>query len=590
MQMRSNLGRAKAVTSSQPAPIGGWNVRDALAVMKPTEAVSMENWWPTPVDVQVRKGYVNWATGLPGTVDTIMAYNGPTGAKKLFAITSTGSLYDVSSQGAVGAPIITGLSNGQWQYVAFTTPGGNFLLACNGLDSMLRYNGTNWVSVLGSATGATISTLTGNGTTSTVTTATPHNLQTGNTVTVTGASVAGFNVGPVAITRTGANTFTYPSTGTPSATGASYTVGEVITGVNPANIWNINIFKSRIWLVQKNSLSAWYLPSLAIQGAAVEFPMGSLFPAGGGLNAMGTWTIDVGVGIDDNAAFFSSEGEILVYKGTDPASASTFALVGLFKQGNPIGLRCQIKYLGDVFVITDLGVAPMSESILTAQVTMKSALTDKILPAMAAAVAQSRNTFGWQMVTYPAQNMLLINVPFSGGNYQFAMNTITGAFAKFTGWEAQCWETQDASLYFGGTGIVGLAWSSNTDAGNPIVADTLQAFNYFGTGTQTKKPTMLRPIFYSDGVPAVSIGVNFDYDQLSQPTGTLNFTAPSGMTWGSMTWGSMTWGGTLVVNKNWQFASGLGYSMAIRVRVSNNNAELRWASTDWVFERGGVLS
>lgn len=586
----SQANARRALTASLPAPLGGWNVRDALATMKPTEAVYMENWWPTPVDVQVRKGYTSWATGLPGTTDSLMAWNGPAGTKKLFAFTSTGSVYDVSSPGAVGSPVITGLTNGQWQYVAFSTPGGSFLLACNGIDSMLRYNGTSWVSVLGSATGAVISTLTGNGTTSTVTTATPHGLQTGNTITVTGASVAGFNVGPVAITRTGANTFTYPSTGTPSATGASYTVGEVITGVNPANVWNINIFKSRIWLVQKNSLSAWYLPALAIQGAAVEFPMGSLFSSGGSLNAMGTWTIDVGIGIDDNAAFFSSEGEILVYKGTDPASASTFALVGLFKEGNPIGLRCQIKYLGDVFVITDLGVAPMSESILTAQVTLKSQLTDKILPAMAAAVAQAKTSFGWQLIAYPAQNMLLINVPYAGGNYQFAMNTITGAFTKFTGWNARCWEVQGAALYFGGTGFVGLAWSSNADAGSPIMANCLQAFNSFGSNSQTKKVNMIRPIFYSDGTPAVSIGINYDYDQTSQPTGTLNFTPPTGMTWGSMTWGSMTWGGSLVVNKNWQFASGLGYSAGVRVKASNNSAELRWASTDWVFERGGVLA
>lgn len=590
MFAQSNLGRAKAVTSSQPAPIGGWNVRDALAMMKPTEAVSMENWWPTTVDVQVRKGYVIQSTGLPGTTDTIMAYNGPSGVKKLFAVTSTGSLYDATVQGAVGAPIITGLSNGQWQYVAYSTPGGSFLLACNGVDNMLRYNGTNWVSVLGSAAGAVISTLTGDGTTSTVTTLTPHGLLTGNTITVTGASVAGFNVGPVAITRTGANTFTYLSAGTPSATGASYTVGEVITGINPANVWNINIFKSRIWLIQKNSLSAWYLPALSIQGAASEFPMGSFFSSGGQLNAMGTWTIDAGVGIDDNAAFFSSEGEILVYKGTDPASATTFALVGLFKEGNPIGLRCQIKYLGDVLVITDLGVAPLSESILTAQVTLKSQLTDKILPAMAAAVAQAKTTFGWQMVTYPAQNMLLINVPYSGGNYQFAMNAITGSFTKFTGWNARCWEVQGSALYFGAAGIVAQAWSGNSDAGSPILADALQAFNYFGASTQTKKPTMLRPVFYSDGTPAVSIGVNFDYDQLASPTGTLNFTAPTGMAWGSMTWGSMVWGGTFVVNKNWQYASGLGYAMAVRVKVSNNSSELRWAATDWVFERGGVLS
>lgn len=76
---------------------------------------------------------------------------------------------------------------------------------------------TAWGSVIGKV----ISSLTGDGTTSTVTTSTNHGLSTGQSVTVVGASVAGFNT-TATITVTGATTFTYLSTGTPSATGASY--------------------------------------------------------------------------------------------------------------------------------------------------------------------------------------------------------------------------------------------------------------------------------------------------------------------------------------------------------------------------------
>lgn len=590
MALTRLVNNKRSSTVSIPAPIGGWNVRDSLAEMKPNEAVYLENFWPTTVDCQVRAGYQNWATGLPGTVDTIMAYNGSSGTKRLFAITSTGSLYDVTTQGAVGAPLVTGLSNGQWQYVAYTTPGGNFLLACNGTDNMLRYNGTNWVTV-NNGTGTTVSSMTGNGSTVTVTTSTAHGLLTGNSITVSGASGgSGTWNGTFTITRTGNTTFTYSSTGNGTATGASYVCNDAITGLNPNQVSNINIFKQRVWLVQKNSLSAWYLPTSSIQGAATEFPLGSLFPSAGNLVSMGTWTIDVGIGIDDNAAFFSSEGEILVYKGTDPSSASTFALVGLFKEGNPIGQRCQIKYLGDVYVITDLGVAPMSESILTAQVTLKSNLTDKILPAMAQAVAQSKTSFGWQLCAYPAQNMLICNVPNSTGlNYQFAMNTITGAWTKFTGWNARCFETQGNAMYWGGTGIVALAWSGNTDAGTPINADALTSFQSARNGTLIKKVNMVRPVVYSNGTPSFLIGINYDYDQYSQPTGAFTFTPPTGMIWGSMTWGSMVWGGSLVANKGWRFANGLGYSFAMRMKVSNNNAETRWASWDAMLETGNGL-
>lgn len=586
--MRITATKSISKTASITAPIGGWNVRDSLAEMKPTEAVYLENWWPTTVDCMIRKGFVNWATGLPGTADTIMAYNGIGGTKKLFAFTSTGSIYDVSATGAVGAPIVTGLANGQWQYVSYTNSGGTFLLAFNGLDWGLRYNGTTWVSVTDGVTIA-ITSIAGNGTIATVTQPL-HGLQSGNTITVTGSTPAGLNAAGVIITRIDANTYSYVNATAGTSTTSSIASGEAITGVSPKNIFSLNIFKQKVWLVQKNSLSAWYLPTLAIQGAATEFPLGSLFSQGGSLLSMGTWTIDAGVGIDDNAAFFSTEGEILIYKGTDPSSATTFALVGLFKQGNPIGTRCQIKYLGDVYIITDLGVAPMSESILTAQVTIKSDVTDKILPAISTAVGLARSTFGWQLIAYPVANMLLVNVPTTTGtNYQFVMNTITGSWTKFTGWNARCFEVQGNNLYFGGTGVVALAWSGFTDNTASITADALPAFTAFHANTQIKRMTMVRPILYSTGAPSALISMVFDFDQNTLPAGSLTYNAPFTMIWGSMTWGSMVWGGSLVVNKNWQFASGVGYTVSMRIRINNNASDTRWASTDYVYQSGGIL-
>lgn len=582
-------------TRSLPAPVGGWNVRDSLALMKETEAAILDNWFPTTTDLQLRKGYSNWATGLSGTTETIMAYNSPAGTRKLFAVTSAGDLYDVTSSGAVGAALISGLTNGRWQYVAYGTAAGNFLLACNGTDPMLRYNGTNWITILGSTAGVALAAggIVGNGTVATVT-ATGHKLQTGNTVTITGCSggSAALNVGPVAITRTGANTFTYPSAYVGTSTGApAYTISasEVITGVDPATILSVNSFKQRVWLVPRTGLSVWYLAASAISGAATEFPLSSYYIQGGTITTMATWTIDVGIGIDDNAVFISSEGEVLVYKGTDPSSPTTFALQGLFRMGNPIGTRCQIKYLGDVYVITDQGVMPMSQAILTAQVTIKADLTNKIQPAVATAIQSTRTTFGWQLLPYPAQNMLIVNAPGSP-TVQFVMNTITGAWCRFTGWNASCWEAQGNNIYFGSTGIVALAWSGTTDAGSSIVADALPAFNYFGNRGKLKSFKAARPILLTDGSPSLLGTINIDYDTTA-PSGSLSYIAPStGMVWGSMTWGSMVWGGVLSLSKNWQYAGGVGYCGAFRFKAQNNGANVRWEAIDYVIEAGGVIA
>jgi hypothetical protein len=61
-------------------------------------------------------------------------------------------------------------------------------------------------------------------------------------------------------------------------------------------------------------------------------------------------------------------------------------------------------------------------------------------------------TFGWCAMLYPTGNKLFINVPTAENttSYQFVMNTITGAWCRYLGWNANVFETVQDSLYFGG--------------------------------------------------------------------------------------------------------------------------------------------
>ena len=73
------------VAQTIPAPIGGWNRRDALDVMPPQDAVTLDNWFPGTGKVAVRRGYTQHATGLGSSnVDTIAEYSKGT-TKKLLA-------------------------------------------------------------------------------------------------------------------------------------------------------------------------------------------------------------------------------------------------------------------------------------------------------------------------------------------------------------------------------------------------------------------------------------------------------------------------------------------------------------------------
>ena len=132
-----------AKTASLPSPIGGWNARDSLAQMAPTDAVTLTNWYPTPTDVTLRKGYSKYSTGITGEVQSLMNYAGPS-TQKLFAV-ANGVIYDCGTNPATS--VFTGLSNSKFQHVNITTAGGQFLVACNGSDATMIYDGTRWFKV-----------------------------------------------------------------------------------------------------------------------------------------------------------------------------------------------------------------------------------------------------------------------------------------------------------------------------------------------------------------------------------------------------------------------------------------------------------
>lgn len=501
-------------TASIPAPVGGLNARDALANMPEDDAVVLENWFPRPSDVQLRKGYINWATGFSGWVETIAQYNAPT-SKKLFAASGS-AIYEATTQGAIGAAKVTALTNARFQHINTATAGGNFLLMVNGADKLNGFDGTNWWK---------------------------------------------------------------------DGDGA-----HDITGFDTTKAVHINLFKNRVWFTEKDSFKIWYLAVDSISGAATSINFGSLFKLGGYLNCMVNWTINNQGGIDDYAAFVSSEGEIALYKGTDPASATTWALVGIFRIGRPIGRRCFIKAGSDVIFICADGAFPISKALLNDRSQLNVSLSDKIQNLIGNDVQSYAANFGWQPMLYPIGNKLIINVPKiqNTQQYQYVMNTINGSWCKFTGWNAACWEFFNDGIYFGGNGVVCQADTGNDDNGSAIVGDAEPAFSYFGKKGQIKRITMARPIFSSDGFFSPALALNTDFQDIIPQTVT-NYIATSGGAWDTSAWDVTAWSASGQIIKNWITVNGVGTAVTLRVKVSLLGLNVNWQATDYAYELGGVL-
>lgn len=364
-----------------------------------------------------------------------------------------------------------------------------------------------------------------------------------------------------------------------------------ITGVDTSTINNIAAFKMRLWLIQSNSLKVWYLPTLSIAGAATAIDFSGLFNRGGYLVAMGDWSLDAGYGMDDYAVFVTSEGQVAIYKGIDPASVNTWALVGIYDIGAPIGKRCLAKYAGDMTIICKDGLAPLSKALMSSRVNSQEMLTDKIQHVMSDYTTTYAANFGWETTLFPQENMLIVNVPTSATtSYQLVMNTISGAWSRFTGWNAACMELHGDMVYFGTNGGVCKAWDTQADNGTNINFEAQQSFNYLGNGGQLKQVKMLRPIISTDGAPALLLGVNTDYDT-TQPTGIPTFSASTIARWDSATWdgGTFVWGGNLQTKKDWQTAFGMGYCVSAHMMGTANGVKLRWAATDYLVDGGGVV-
>lgn len=509
--LKRNASKAMVARGfSLPPPIGGLNARDALSNMDPKDALLLDNFFPQPTFVEMRRGHSEHATGMPSAVETIMEWSGPVNSM-LFAAT-TNDIWDVTNPGAVGAAEVTGLNNGRWQWQMFSTSGGNFLVACNGQDPVQNYNGTAW---------------------------------------------------------------TVP----------------VITGVSSSDLIYPCSHQSRLWFVEKNSMSAWYLAPVSIAGAATEFPLGAIFQLGGSLVAIGTLSQDSGSGQDDYIAFVSNNGEVVVYQGTDPGDPDLFSLVGVFQLARPIPLRPLLKVGGDVVMITDEGVISFIKSLnLDKAALVRASITSKIATLFNRAVQIYGNNFGWQGFTYPRGNWAIFNVPVTEGSVQnqFIMNTITGAWCTFSGMNASCWGSLEADLFFGGNdGKVYHADDTREDNGTAIFGRIKTAFNYFGTRGANKYVTLARPVYRSNGAPSIAFGINMDF-QDEDPGSNLDIPAV-GSGWGVGLWGTALWSGASTFVTGWRTIGGVGYCGAIRMNVLVKGQSMEINAFDVQAQVGGPI-
>lgn len=380
---------------------------------------------------------------------------------------------------------------------------------------------------------------------------------------------------------------------TPTITGLPGSLGT-------SAIRNITATKRRLWYVMGDgsghgSTIAAFMPTDAISGAAAgSLDIGALLTKGGYLVAIGDWALDGGAGPQDYTVFFSNRGQAVIYMGNDPLNAQNWSLVGTFDLAPPLSLRCMTRIGSDLGLITQQGVIPISQALpFDPSADRSVAITARIQNAMALAASSYKNNFGWQLITFPAQQLGILNVPVveNSQQVQFVMNVLTGAWCQFTGWNANCFEIYQDNLYFGGnTGQVNKAWDTNLDGTATINADMQCAFNYFDDPGRLKRMTMVQPLMVTNGefIPKISVDVDFNVSTAVAPI----FIFTSGSLWDVAKWDVDLWSTGPSTHNPWLSADAVGKALAIHMTANiqpTGDVTLQVNAFNAIMELGGFV-
>ena len=372
------------------------------------------------------------------------------------------------------------------------------------------------------------------------------------------------------------------------STGAWVSHGFTATGLLPANLTQVAVFKNRLFFLEKDAANLWYGDLNAITGPLHKINLGLVNESGGNCLALGSLTLDTGVGVDDLLAICMSRGDVLIYAGTDPSTANAWQISGQYKLGPVIGDRPLVKLGGDLIAITSDGYIPLLQFIGAGREQRQLAISDKIAPTVTQAVATFGDVAGWQAILFSEANWLLFNVPEDDGGSRFGQhvqNVQTGAWCSFRGMNARCWETFKGKLYFGtGAGQVMQADTGGADGDTSIRGIVRSAYNYLQS-PYDKQFRLLRAHIESGAAGSqVQIGASVDFDR-NLPVLVPGTITTAGTPWDTAPWDTFKWGSGLGRFRHWRGVNVKGAAISVHISSFTRVDQISWFSSDVVYDQ-----
>jgi len=369
-----------------------------------------------------------------------------------------------------------------------------------------------------------------------------------------------------------------------------------ITGVDPTKVAFIMNHKGRIWMIERDSSDAWYLPVGQRTGAATKFQFGSKMKHGGYLVGLYSWSVDGGDGVDDYLLGVSKAGDLLAYRGSDPAFADKWDLVGKFFIGEvPENRRIASETGGDTMLLSVYGLTSVQQLLsgVDPNKTERN-VTAKIARFVRSAIQSKITLPYWEVKFLMAENLVVINSPRQTNEpyIQYALNINRTAEESGGGWgllrdvPATTFESYNGTTYFGTEDgrllqvfgdLAGV--DINGAGGEPIEFSILGRFTNYGV-PDYKQVQFIRPSFITNNVITVTVKPVYDF----QVQEILNSAVPGvveGSLWDVALWDAAIWSGVSAQSQVGA-AQGAGRNVAVAMRGSAVqratlvNTELTW--------------
>lgn len=351
-----------------------------------------------------------------------------------------------------------------------------------------------------------------------------------------------------------------------------------------ANLTYVCKYRNRYYFIEKNSMNAWYLPLNAIQGALQLIPLSGAASEGGKLLFCAAWSIDAGDGIDDKLVFATDLGELIIFSGGDPSVAADWKQEGRYDTSPPLGMNAHMKIGGDLLIATVDGIIPTTAAITKNREELElAAITRAIKPVWRDDV-NTRRASPWTMLYWHEYGGIFVAIPggAAGNRYCRVVNAATGAWARFTGWDATCFVLLGTDMFFGTQdGRIMQADRTGYDDGLPYVCTLVFGWEIFQAPSQTITWSQARAAYQSAPGQAYNIQLSAATDYVVTVPSPLSVLPDTSGTegwdigkWDTALWDAAVSTAPVAQNTGWVSIGITGFSHAPIVQITVAQAAL----------------